>query len=164
MMSPLVERLRTHLGRPVDVAWLAAFRLLFGAMMAVSALRFFWNGWIDLFFVQPKLHLKYWGFSWVMAGPPPAMYALYAALVVLSLLIALGLFYRLAIALFFLAFTYAQLIDVSLYLNHYYLVSLLAFLLCFLPAHAAWSLDARRKPAIARATVPRWCLYLLRFQ
>lgn len=164
MTGNVLERLRVHLGRRVDVAWLAAFRVLFGSMMAWSALRFLSNGWVDLFFVQPRVHLKYWGFSWVVALPPAGMYALHGALAALALLVAAGLFYRVAIVLYFLAFTYVQLIDVSLYLNHYYLVSLLALLLCFMPAHAAWSLDARRVPGRASATVPGWCLDLLRLQ
>jgi hypothetical protein len=163
-MTRRFERLRAHLGQPVDVAWLAAFRVLFGLMMATSALRFLSNGWVERFFVEPRLHLKYWGFSWVVAGPPWAMYAVFAALAALALLVAVGLFYRAAIVLFFAVFTYVQLIDVTLYLNHYYLVSLLALLLCLVPANAAWSLDARRRPALRRDAVPRWCLYLLRLQ
>jgi hypothetical protein len=163
-MAALLENLRQRLGRRVDIAWLAAFRVLFGLLMAWSSLRFFWNGWITEFFVRPKLHLKYWGFAWVQAWPGVGMYLHFAALAVLATLIALGCFYRVAIVLFFLAFAYAQLIDASLYLNHYYLVTLLALLLCFLPANAAFSLDARRRPALRASTVPLWCLYLLRFQ
>jgi hypothetical protein len=163
-MTEGLARLRERLGRPVDVAWLAAFRVLFGLLMVVSSLRFFWNGWIDEFFVRPRMHLKYAGLSWVVAWPSWGMYLHYAALVLLAALVALGLYYRLAIVLFFVAFTYAQLIDASLYLNHYYLISLVALLLCFMPAHAAFSLDAHRSPTVRRDTVPTWCLYLLRFQ
>ncbi|HEY0705800.1 MAG TPA: HTTM domain-containing protein [Polyangia bacterium] len=158
------DRLRRRLGQPVDNAWLAAFRMLFGALMFWSCLRFFYNGWITAFYVRPKLHLKYWGFAWVQAWPGWGMYAHYAVLTALALCIALGLWYRIAIVLFFLGFSYAQLIDASLYLNHYYLVSLLALLLSFMPAHARWSLDARRSPALRAHTVPLWCLALLRFQ
>ena len=34
----------------------------------------------------------------------------------------------------------------------------------FLPAHRAWSIDARRTPALRVTTVPAWTLNLLRFQ
>ncbi|HEY0715291.1 MAG TPA: HTTM domain-containing protein, partial [Polyangia bacterium] len=159
-----LDQLRRRLGQPVDNAWLAAFRVLFGALMFWSCLRFFYNGWITAFYVRPRLHLKYWGFAWVQAWPGWGMYAHYALLAALALCIALGLWYRVAIALFFVAFTYAQLIDASLYLNHYYLVSLLALLLSFLPAHARFSLDARRRPSLRADVVPVWGLYLLRFQ
>jgi vitamin K-dependent gamma-carboxylase len=190
-MKPALSRIEKRLFRPIDPASLAAFRVLFGLLMLVSAGRFFANGWIDRFFVQPSFHFKYWGFAWVQAGPPWAMYLAFGALAVLAALVTLGLFYRVAIALFFLLFTYLQLIDVTLYLNHYYLVSLLALLLVFVPAHATWSLDARLRPrsipaiALAEAgfarrsqsaggvgdplrvpitTTPAFALYALRFQ
>jgi hypothetical protein len=150
--------------RPVDPAGLAAFRILFGLLMFVSTLRFFLYGWIDQFFIAPQFHFKYWGFGWVQAWPAWGMYAHFALLALLSLLVALGLFYRVAIALFFLGFVYLQLIDVTLYLNHYYLVGLLALLLVFLPAHATFSLDARLRPAIRRATVPAIAVHALRLQ
>ena len=146
-MKHLLSRIEPRLFRPIDPASLAAFRILFGLLMLVSAGRFFANGWIDRFFVQPSFHFKYWGFAWVKAGPPWAMYLAFGVLAALALLVTLGLFYRVAIVLFFLLFTYLQLIDVTLYLNHYYLVSLLALLLVFVPAHATWSLDARLRPA-----------------
>ena len=42
-------------------------------------------------------------------------------------------------ALLFLVFTYLQLVDVATYLNHYYLVSLLAALMFFMPAHRSFA-------------------------
>lgn len=137
---------------------------MFGLLMFVSTLRFFWHGWIDKFFIAPAFHFKYWGFSWVEAWGATGMYLHFALLLLLSVLIAVGLFYRVAAVLFFLAFTYVELIDVSLYLNHYYLVTLLALLLVFVPAHGAYSLDSLRNPRIRTATVPALALYLLRFQ
>jgi vitamin K-dependent gamma-carboxylase len=132
--------------------------------MLYGSVRFVANGWVDDFFVEPRFHFKYWGFEWVQAWPATGMYLHFAALAVLALLIALGLFYRTAIVLFFLGFTYVELIDVTTYLNHYYLVSLLSLLLVFLPANAAWSLDVKRRPGLARSSVPAFQLSLLRAQ
>jgi vitamin K-dependent gamma-carboxylase len=163
--APVLLRSATaRLFRPADPAGLAAFRILFGILMLASALRFFWNGWIDAFFVEPTFHFKYWGFGWVKAWPAWGLHLHFALLALLSLLIALGLFYRVAIVLYFLLFTYLQLIDVTLYLNHYYLVGLLALLLCFLPANAAFSLDARLWPGRRRPWVPELAYLTLRFQ
>jgi hypothetical protein len=61
-------------------------------------------------------------------------------------------------------FTWLQLLDVSNYLNHYYLVSLLAFLCCLLPLHRLWSIDAWLRPSLRSETLPGWCTVLLRFQ
>jgi vitamin K-dependent gamma-carboxylase len=41
---------------------------------------------------------------------------------------------------------------------------LLGGLLVVLPANAAWSIDARRDPALRRDTVPAWIVWLVRFQ
>ena len=138
----------------VDIAWLAAFRVLFGLTLSVSMFRFIGYGWIDDFFVTPQFHFKYFGFAFVEPMPAEWMHTLFWALAVLALMIATGLFFRLAAALFFVGFTYLQLVDVTNYLNHYYLASLLSLLLALSPAHHAWSLDAwlsgrERTPTIA---------------
>src|SRR5687768_8834522 len=133
------SKLPRALLEPWDATGLVAFRVLFGLLMAVSTARFLLNGWVDAFFVRPEFHFKYWGFGWVEAWPAWGMYAHFVLLFALSVMIAIGAFYRVAIVLFFLAFSYVQLIDVTNYLNHYYLVSLLAFLMCFLPLERAGS-------------------------
>ena len=157
-------RLLAHLRTRVDIASLVAFRVLFGAVMLVSVVRFWLRGWIDELYIEPAYHFTYWGFEWVRAWPAWGMYLHFAALGVLALFIALGLFYRVSVALFFLGFTYLELIDKTTYLNHYYLISILAFLMIFLPLHRGWSLDAVRRPALRAAWAPRWCLWTIRAQ
>jgi hypothetical protein len=152
------------LSRPVSIAWLVAFRILFGAAMCVSMLRFIGHGWIDEFFVDPPLHFTYWGFGWVKVLPRAEMHALFWALAGLALAVAVGVGHRVAAALFALGFTYLQLIDVTTYLNHYYLASLLSLLLALAPAHGAFSIDAARGASQRSATVPAFWLYLFRFQ
>ncbi|MCB9597331.1 MAG: HTTM domain-containing protein [Sandaracinaceae bacterium] len=155
---------RDRLNAPKDGASLAAFRILFGVVMLGSIGRYFAYGWIDRFYVRPRMHFTYWGFDWVQPLPQPGMTVLFAALAVCAALIALGLFYRFATVAFFVGFTYVHLLDVSNYLNHYYLVSLLSLLLCVLPLHKQWSLDARLRPSLRATTLPAWMLYLVRFQ
>jgi hypothetical protein len=150
--------------RPVDGAGLAVFRILFGLMMCAGLVRFMANGWIERFYGGPSFFFKYWGFAWVAVPPVPWLYVLFSGLAVAALCMALGVFYRAAAVVFFLGFTYTQLLDVTNYLNHYYLVCLLALLLVFAPLHRTWSLDARCIPAHARGAVPAWALWILRFQ
>src|SRR5262245_61860381 len=154
------EKVRAALAAPRDIASLAAFRVAFGLIVVVSAVRFLAYGWIDDMFVVPKLHFAYWGFAWVPAPSPAIAYALFVVLALLGALVAAGMWFRPAIAGLFLLFTYLQVVDATNYLNHYYLVSLLAALLFFTPANRAFSLDARRRPAIAAVTAPAWCLIL----
>lgn len=159
-----LRALPVALFQPVDGAGLAVFRILFGLMMSAGLVRFMANGWIERFYGGPAFFFKYWGFAWVAVPPVPWLYVLFSVLALAALCIALGLFYRAAAAVFFLGFTYTQLLDVTNYLNHYYLVCLLALLLVLVPLHRTWSLDARCMPAHARGTVPTWALWLLRLQ
>ena len=149
---------------PKDAASLAAFRVLFGVLCCVGSLRFMASGWVEQMYVLPSTHFTYWGFSWVQVLPRWAMVSAVGLMALAGLCVALGLFYRLAIVTFFVMFTYVELIDVTNYLNHYYLISLFAFLMCWMPLGDAHGLDARRQPSRARATFPGWMLWLLRFQ
>lgn len=158
------ESLVERLFRPVDIASLAAFRILFGALMLVSVVRFWANGWIRDFYITPPFHFHYFGFSWVSPWPSWGMYAHFVVLGLASALVMVGLFYRAAAAVLFVAFTYVELLEKATYLNHYYLISILSFLMIFLPLHRAASIDAWRNPALASRTAPAWVLSLLRFQ
>lgn len=149
---------------PVDIASLAAFRIIFGTVMFAGILRFLATGWIEKMYGEPSWFFSYAGFGWVRPWPVWGMYVHYAVLALLALAIALGAWHRLACALFVIGFAYTQLIDVTNYLNHHYLVVLVGVQLAMLPANAQWSVDVRRRPALARATIPAWMIWLLRFQ
>ncbi|MDX2053351.1 MAG: HTTM domain-containing protein [Polyangiaceae bacterium] len=157
-------RLLTRLREPVDSAWLAAFRVLFGLTLAVSIGRFIWNGWIDTFYVRPTFRFSYFGFEWLTPLSDEGFHLLFWVLGALAVAVALGFLFRLTALLFALGFAYLQLLDVGTYLNHYYLAALLSFLLWLSPAHRTWSLDRclfrMRSPEKVRAL---W-LYLFRFQ
>ncbi|RUO92930.1 HTTM domain-containing protein [Corallococcus sp. AB018] len=149
---------------PRDIAALAAFRVALGLLITVSAVRFLAYGWVGVLFAQPRFRFTYWGFGWVPVLPGDWMPALFMVMGVLGALLMVGLFYRVTVVLLFGVFAYVQLLDVTNYLNHYYLVSLLLGLMCFVPAHRAFSVDAWRKPALRRDWLPAWCTVLLRFQ
>ncbi len=150
--------------RPVSLAPLATFRITFGLLMFGSLLRFWARGWIESSYIEPTFHFTYWGFGWVQPLGQIGMHLLFGALIIAALLIALGLFYRPAIVVFFLGFTYVELIDVTTYLNHYYFVSLVAFLLIWLPANRDYALDARFGLVQRRRQTPLWSIGILRFQ
>ena len=114
--------------------------------MTASVIRFMLNGWVEEFYLKPTFHFTYYGFEWVQPLPEWAMYVLFGMMLISSVFIAIGAFYRLSISFFFLSFTYVELIDKTYYLNHYYFVSLMAFILIWLPAAGRFSVDAMRKP------------------
>jgi vitamin K-dependent gamma-carboxylase len=101
----------------------------------------------------------------------PAMHGLFVLLIGLALAVAAGFAFRLTAPAFALGLTYVQLIDVSTYLNHYYLAALLGWLLALSPAHRASSVDAwltrrrrhRNSPTDPIGVARAW-LYLFRFQ
>ncbi|MFN7702716.1 MAG: HTTM domain-containing protein [Deltaproteobacteria bacterium] len=149
---------------PAPVSGLVAFRVLFGLMAFWSAARFELNGWVEQVFGGPRFFFHYWGFSVIEPMSVGSMHVLFGVMLVSSALITVGLAYRAATVVYFLSFTYVELSDVTNYLNHYYLQSLLAFVLCFLPLHRAGSLDARFFPSLAVSSFPRWMTWLLRAQ
>jgi len=64
---------------------------------------------------------------------------------------------------FFLTFTYVFLLEQAHYLNHFYLISLIGFVMIFVPAHRSWSLDAWAFPKRRSDTVSVWSVWMLRF-
>jgi hypothetical protein len=152
------------LSQPVDILPLVIFRVAFGVLMFVSTLRFILNGWVTDFYVNPQFHFTYLGFDWVRSLPEVGMGLVFAGLLLVSILITVGLFYRVSMLVFFVLFTYVELIDKATYLNHYYFVSLLSFLLLFLPLHRKYSLDVWLRPQLLLHTVPLWMIALIRLQ
>ena len=153
-----------YLNQSIGIAPLATFRVLFGVMMLFSVIRFALNGWIYDLYIKPEFLFPYFGFEWLPRPSEFMLYGLFGIMAVSALFIALGFIYRVASISFFLAFTYIGFLDKTNYLNHYYFVSLIAFLLIFLPANRIYSVDVWLKPNIKVSHVPRWTVGILRFQ
>jgi len=156
-------RLVAWLSRPTDPAGLAAFRFLYGTLVALGSARFLDAGWPEKLYGTPTFFFRFAGLSWVPAVDGDSARACYLAFVVLGIGIATGTLYRLCIGAFVLLFTFIQLGDVTNYLNHYWLVILLGVLLTVVPAHAVWSVDAWLLGA-RRPTVPFAAVAVLRCQ
>jgi len=152
-----------YLESETHAAPLAIFRLIFGMIMLISTLRFWILGWIADHFVYTKVQFKYFGFEWATLLPPTWMYLLHALMVISSVGIMLGFRYRISTVTFFLCFTYTELVDITYYLNHYYFVSWVSFLLIFLPANRYFALDVYRNNAAHSPLVPRWSILILQF-
>ncbi len=154
--------IKRYINKTSKAAPLAVFRVLFGSVMFFSILRFWANGWIESLYLDPIFHFKYFGFDWVQV-PGKWTYFLFLIAGISSIGIILGYRYRLSTILFFLSFTYIELMDKTTYLNHYYFVSLVSFLLILLPSHVYFSLDTYRKPNLHRSQVYRWQIDALLF-
>ena len=164
MATDFVKNIANKLTAEVAVFPLATFRVIFGALMLFSTIRFWYNGWIEDFYIAPSYFFSYWGLDWIIPYGPTFIYSLFILMALSAVGIMLGLFFRASSLLFFLSFTYIELIDKTTYLNHYYFVSLMAFLLLLTPAHRAFSIDSKLFPRIKSWTVPRWSILALECQ
>ncbi|WP_437813135.1 HTTM domain-containing protein [Sorangium sp. So ce1078] len=169
--SELRRRWAAYLTAEVDAASLAVFRIGYGALIAWEVVRYVLHDRIYRYYIEPGFFFSFVPFIRPWGGT--GMYWHFAALFVLALLCAAGLFYRVSAALLCAALTYVFLLDKAQYLNHLYLLCLLGLLLAAAPAHRALSLDrlrARRAspagapPSAPAETVPRVYLFALQAQ
>ncbi len=151
----LIGTIDSYFKKETEAAPLAAFRIFFGVMMFLSVVRFWANGWIEKLYIEPSFFFSYYGFEWVKPIGPYT-YLIFVLCGLSALMVAIGFKYRLTIILFFLSFTYIELMDKTTYLNHYYFVSLLSFLMIFLPAGSYFSLDARNGTSYQK--LPQWSI------
>ncbi len=155
------KSLDNYFKRQTDAAPLAVFRLSFGLLMCISIIRFWSKGWIQSLYIEPTFHFSYYGFEWVK---PLGVWTYFLFLIcgVAAFLVAIGYKYRVSILVFFVSFTYIELMDKTTYLNHYYFVSVVSFIMLFLPCNAQFSVDAilRRK---SYKMVPKWTIDSLKW-
>jgi len=154
---------------PIDISILVYFRIIFGAIMFWQVLRFFQHDlfgidWITRYWIAPTFHFTYYGFDWIRPWPGDLMYVHFIGLGILAICILVGFKYRISTTLFFLGFTYMFLLEEARYLNHFYLIIWISFLMIFVPANRAFSIDALRNSSLRTDTVSSWSLWLLRAQ
>ena len=152
----MAKNLNTYLNKTTDVSPLVIFRIGYGIMMCYGMIRFWLKGWIETIYIQPDFHFSYYGFEWIKPLGSYT-YILFIICGLAAIFIALGFKYRIAIIIFFLSFTYIELMDKTTYLNHYYFISMMSFLMIFLPLNASFSIDAYFKKKSYRL-VPNWTI------
>tara|TARA_B100000214_G_scaffold135837_1_gene96707 strand:+ start:1265 stop:2626 length:1362 start_codon:yes stop_codon:yes gene_type:complete len=132
--------IQSYLRKKQDSSSLAIFRLGFGILMTISIIRFWQKGWIETLYLDPSFHFSFYGFEWVKPIGEYT-YLIFLICATSAFLVAIGYKYYLSIIVFFLSFTYIELMDKTTYLNHYYFISILSFLMIFLPCNANFSVD-----------------------
>ena len=160
----MIKKVSAYLSKNVPAAPLAVFRIVFGLLMLVSLIRFVMKGWVHSMYVMPKMFFPYFGFEWVKPLGAEGMYIVFGLMILASLGIVLGAFYRICTILFFVLFTYVELIDKTNYLNHYYFISLVSFLMMFVPADRCFSVDNILKGRAGLTRVARVNIFILQLQ
>ncbi|MCW7472864.1 vitamin K-dependent gamma-carboxylase [Leptospira levettii] len=122
-----------YLNQPVSSLSLHFFRFGYGLATTIIIIRYFYFGWIHTYLIQPTFFFKHFGWGWVPNLPPTFTYLLFIILLLSSIGILFGYFVRTNLLVFTIGFTWFHFSDATIYLNHYYLVSILGFLLWLSP-------------------------------
>jgi hypothetical protein len=148
----------------VSIAPLISFRIIFGLLLFIGTFRFLLKGWVNELYMMPDFFFGYLGFEWVKPLEEGFMYIPFILLLIASIGILLGFHYKKSALIAFLCFSYIELLDKTNYLNHYYFVSLILFLLIFVPANKGYSLDIKRNKVSSNDFTPRWTIDIFKFQ
>jgi len=132
----------------VDNSQLLIFRIFFGVLIALEGYGAIATGWVKETLVAPHFTFTFIGFEWLQPLPGYGMYFYFFIMGTLGLFIAFGFKYRFSIITFTLMWFAVYLMQKSSYNNHYYLLALISFFMCFFPANSDYSIDAKRKKSI----------------
>jgi hypothetical protein len=91
------------------------------------------------------------------------MNVLMGLLLISTILITIGWYSKLGLISFFIGFTYLWLIDKGYFNNHYYLMSLISFLLIWMPVENSFSLN-KKKQNLDKKYIPYWPIMTLKLQ
>jgi vitamin K-dependent gamma-carboxylase len=148
-----------RLFKPVDNIQLILFRMVFGLLIALETGGAIATGWVKRTLIDPSFTFPFFGLDVLQPLPGNGMYIYFSCMAVLGLLVMVGLYYRASIIAFTVMWTSVYLMQKSSYNNHYYLLVLLCFLMCLVPAHASHSIDAHRKQKQVHEC-PAWCIWI----
>lgn len=152
------------LSRPAGNAALVLFRIVFGVLVFMEGVTFFYLDHINKIWLKPPIVFTYMGFEWMKPLPGIGMHLVFVAICISGLMIMLGWRYRLGAWLFALLWTYVYFSHKEHYNNHHYLLLLLAYAMALMPAAADLSLDAYLNPRKQSVTCPQWCISFFIFQ
>ena len=141
--------------RPIEL-----FRISFGVVIILQMLYFFYMDFVTEDLVKPIVHFPF--LSFLQPFSASSLNAILILNIVAGGLIIWGKYIKWALAFFFLSFTYLWLLDKGYYNNHYYLISLLAFLMLLIPGlgQNGWRIKAND----ITHNLPRWSFQILKYQ
>ena len=141
----MISRFQYWLFAPVDNAGLAAFRVLYGLILAAEAFGALATGWVTKIFVNTEFTFGFIGFQCLAdALHGPIMYFYYGLLgLYWVLMMAFGYKYKLATTGYFILWWAVYLSQKSHYNNHYYLMVILTGLMFFIDCNRFFSVDSK---------------------
>ena len=156
---------KENLFQPVDALPLGIFRFLFGFLLCIEFLVLS-RETFPYYYIKPLFHFTYPLFDLLGLKPLSQrfLWLIFNVLQISTVGIMLGLFTRISLIVFTSAFGYFFFMESAPYTNHYYLIFLLSFLMCFGHSGSIFSLDSLINKNARREQVGYWELFLLRFQ
>ncbi|WP_419213568.1 HTTM domain-containing protein [Maribacter sp. X9] len=150
----------------MDNSPLIIFRIFFGILVALECFGAIVTGWVRRNLIEPNYHFPFIDFEWLRPLPGYGMYIYYVIMGLLGICIAIGLRYRTSIILFTLLWSGTYLMQKTAYNNHYYLLILISFIMCFFPANGSHSLDVKSNSNLRSDTMygyVKWVIVLQLF-
>ena len=150
----------------VDISSLVAFRIMWGLIMCFECYRFGVNNYVKLdhYYVEPEFFGEYYGFHWIFRMTRSQLHIFLKCMMASSIGIATGTLYPISCLFFALSWSYLILLDSIIYLNHFYLIAIFAYVLILLPANRSVSVDVLIFPSIYKSTMPRYNLLVLQLE
>tara|TARA_B100000809_G_C15067124_1_gene504590 strand:- start:78 stop:1445 length:1368 start_codon:yes stop_codon:yes gene_type:complete len=156
-----ITNFKQSLFKEESAASLGLFRMLLGIVLFAQTLWFIKTEFIVENVFEPSLHFKFYYFQFLEPLSKPLMKIMMLLMLVSTLLVAIGKLFKPALVFFGLSFTYLWLLDKSYFNNHYYLISLLVFLLLFTNANSWGGYGSKKGTTF---TVPYWQIFIIKFQ
>ncbi|HUH25171.1 MAG TPA: HTTM domain-containing protein [Flavobacterium sp.] len=148
----------------VDNAPLIVFRIFFGIVFFAESVGALLLKWVDNNFVDTTTNFTFIGFEWLLAFQNETMYAVFGCMALASLGVVFGFKYRFSIIALTLLWSLVYFGQKTSYNNHYYLMWLIALIMCFLPANANASYDVKKNPEIKKGYMPQWISWVFILQ
>jgi hypothetical protein len=165
MIISFKKSAKDNLFQPVDALPLGIFRFLFGFLLGIEFLVLS-RGTFPYYYIEPVCHFTYPLFDLLGLKPlsKSSLWLIFYVLQISTVGIMLGLLTRICFIVFTSAFGYFFFMESAPYTNHYYLIFLLSFLMCFGHSGSIFSLDSLINKKARREQVGYWEVFLLRFQ
>jgi hypothetical protein len=149
--------MNSFLFKQIDNSSLIVFRFFFGFFLAAEAIGACFTGWIKRTLIDPEFTFNFIGLDFLQPLPGNGMYYYYMIMGLFGIFVMIGFKYRLSIIAYTFLWAGVYLMQKASYNNHYYLLLVLCFIMCFMPAHRNYSLDSRMNPQIKNNAMPNWC-------
>mgnify|MGYP002000349590 FL=1 len=148
-----MKKLISYLSIEVSGITISIFRILFGIVLSLQSIY-----WVITGFIQKNIIDPTFLFPFIKNVTPLSdnfmIYGLNGLLVISPILMVINKFYKIGLLIYLLSFTYLWVLCQGYFNNHYYLISLICFLLLF--SKSPFS-------RIEKVRVPQFHLYSLIF-